>query len=172
MVIVLPSAETSVSSALTRCHAGLSTIAFSDEWMSFAGPRPHFSPLDTSSSSTTPFAPRLTVTMPSRSCDAEGMKTPTAFAQRRLDLGPMHELADVRRADLLLAFRDQHQVHRHLLAGAANGVQRREERRLRTLLIDRAAADDRPCRGPACRRGAPRAAARSTRRDRTASRRT
>src|SRR5881397_1066913 len=47
--------------------------------MSFAGPRPHVSPLDTSSSSTTPFAPRLTVTMPSRSCDAAGMKTPAVL---------------------------------------------------------------------------------------------
>ena len=43
--MVLPSSDTSVSSAFTRRHAGLSTIAFSDEWMSFDGPRPHFSPL-------------------------------------------------------------------------------------------------------------------------------
>ena len=48
--------------------------------MSLDGPRPHFSPLETSSSSTTPFAPRLTVTIPSGSCDAAGMNTPT---QRR-----------------------------------------------------------------------------------------
>ena len=47
--------------------------------MSFAGPRPHFSPLDTSSSSITPFDPRFTVTIPSKSCAAKGMNTPTHF---------------------------------------------------------------------------------------------
>ena len=57
MVIVLPSSDTSVSSAFTSRQAGLSTMALSEEWMSFAGPRPHFSPLATSSSSTTPLAP-------------------------------------------------------------------------------------------------------------------
>src|SRR5439155_177675 len=109
--------------------------------MSLAGPRPHFSPLDTSSSSTTPFAPRLTVTIPSRSCEAAGMDA-AALAQRGLHLGAMHELADVRRADLFLPFRDHDQVHRHLLAGAADGVQRGQERRFGTFLIDGAAADD------------------------------
>ena len=54
----------------------------------------------------------------------------------------MDELTDVRRTDLLLPFRDHDQVHRHLLAGAADRVQRREERGLRSLLIDGAAADD------------------------------
>ena len=34
MVMVLPSSDTSVSSALTRRQAGLSTIALSEEWMS------------------------------------------------------------------------------------------------------------------------------------------
>ena len=43
------------------------------------------------------------------------------------DRGAMNDLADVRRADLFLPFRDQHQIDRHLLAGAANGVQRREK---------------------------------------------
>ena len=69
------------------------------------------------------------------------MKTPMHFAQRGLHLGPAHDLAEVRRADLLLAFGDQHQVHRQLPAGAADGVQRGEERGLRTLLVHRAAAD-------------------------------
>jgi hypothetical protein len=50
------------------------------ECTSFAGPRPHFSPLDTSSSSTTPFAPSEIVTLPSRSCAASGMKMPSHFA--------------------------------------------------------------------------------------------
>ena len=87
--------------------------------MSFAGPRPHFSPLETSSSSTTPFAPRLTVTMPSGSCDRRRHEHADAFRERRLHLRLVHDLPDVRRTNLLLALRDQHQVHRHLLARAA-----------------------------------------------------
>ena len=47
----------------------------------------------------------------------------------------------VRRADLLLAFADQHQVHRQLLARGLERVQRAEEGGLRPFLIDRAAAD-------------------------------
>ena len=39
----------------------------------FSRARPHFSPLETSSSSTTPLAPSVIVTLPSRSCSAEGM---------------------------------------------------------------------------------------------------
>ena len=76
---MLPSSDTSVSSALTRRHAGLSTIAFSDECTSFDGPRPQALPSATSSSSTTPLAPRLTVTAPSASCSPIGMKTPMLF---------------------------------------------------------------------------------------------
>src|SRR5215468_2342125 len=123
--MVLPSSETSVRSAMIRCHAGLSTIALSEEWMSLAGPRPHFSPLETSSSSTTPLAPRLTVTTPSGSCEAAGMKTP---AQRRFDLGAVDDLPDVRRADLLLALGHEHEIDRQLPPGAADRVQRGEER--------------------------------------------
>ena len=59
-------AETSVASASTRCHAGLSTRALLLECRSCLGPRPHFSPLEISSSSTTPLAPRYMVTSPSR----------------------------------------------------------------------------------------------------------
>src|SRR5215510_6369904 len=74
---VFPSAETSVLSACTRCHAGLSTRALLLEWVSRFGPRPQRSPLATSSSSTTPFAPRLIVTSPPGSCDGKGMNTPS-----------------------------------------------------------------------------------------------
>ena len=44
--------------------------------MSFFGPRPHFSPLDTSSISQMPLAPASTVTLPSCSCEAFGSSTP------------------------------------------------------------------------------------------------
>src|SRR3954447_22526041 len=71
-----------------------------------------------------------------------GHEDAAALAQRGFDLGTMDELPDVRRADLLLSFRDHDEVHRHLLAGAANRMQRGQERGLGTLLIDRAAADD------------------------------
>ena len=65
-----------------------------------------------------------------------------AFLQRRQHLGSPNELRNVRRTDFLFAFGDQHQVHRHLLAGAANRMQRGEERRFRSFLIHRAATDD------------------------------
>src|SRR6058998_1408357 len=55
----LPSDDTSVASACTRCHAGLSTRALLLEWMSCLGPRPQRSPLDTSSHSITPLAPSV-----------------------------------------------------------------------------------------------------------------
>ena len=63
------------------------------------------------------------------------------FPERRFDLGPMHELADMRRADLLFAFGDHHEIDRQLCAGAAQCVQCGEECGLRPLLIDRTAAD-------------------------------
>jgi hypothetical protein len=44
-------------------------------------------------------------------------------------------------ADFLFAFGHQHQVHRRLPAGAADGVQRGQECSFRSLLVDRAAAD-------------------------------
>jgi hypothetical protein len=76
---VLPSAETSVASAWTRCQAGLSTRALLLEWMSFFGPRPQSSPLEVSSHSMTPLAPSETVTAPSSPWEALGMKTPLHF---------------------------------------------------------------------------------------------
>jgi len=56
---VFPSGETSVESASPDATAGLSIIAFRLEWTSLRGPRPHFSPLETSSSSMTPLAPSV-----------------------------------------------------------------------------------------------------------------
>src|SRR5207248_2262796 len=109
--------------------------------MSFAGPRPHFSPLDTSSSSVTPFDPRFTVTTPSKSCVAEGMNTPTDFFQRGQYLRAPNELRNVRRTDLFFAFGHHHQVHRHFLACAANRMERSEERRLRSFQIHRTASN-------------------------------
>jgi hypothetical protein len=50
-----PSDETSVFNAWTRCHAGLSTRALLEDWMSFRGPRPQSSPLAVISNSTMPF---------------------------------------------------------------------------------------------------------------------
>jgi hypothetical protein len=106
------------------------------EWTSFFGPRPHFSPLATSSSSTTPLAPSETTTLPSGSCAAVGMKTPRAPPQRRHHLRLLRHLLEVRRADLLLALRHQHEVDGHLAAGAADGVQGGQEGGLGSLLVD------------------------------------
>src|SRR3989475_7202472 len=47
----LPSGETRVASASTRCHAGLSSRALLLECTSFRGPRPQRSPLEISSHS-------------------------------------------------------------------------------------------------------------------------
>ena len=132
---------TSVASACTRWNAGLSSRARLLEWTSFFGPRPHFSPLATSSSSTTPLAPSDTVTVPSGSCDAAGMKTLVQRLSAAAHLGPPHDLLEVRRADLLLPLRDEHEVDRALAAGAVDGVERGQERGLRPLLVHRAAAD-------------------------------
>src|SRR5207237_247874 len=60
-----------------------------------------------------------------------------------LDFGTMNELADVRRADLLFTFGDEHEVDGHLLARTFDRMQRCEKRRLRTFLVDGAASDDR-----------------------------
>ena len=138
----VPSGVTSVASACTRWNDGLSTRGRLPEWMSLLGPRPHFSPLETSSHSMTPLAPSVIVTVPSGSWSADGMKMPAHFDERRLHLGTPDDLREVRRADLLLALRDEHQVDRELAPRALVGVQRREERRLGALLVDRPAAHD------------------------------
>ena len=142
------------------------------ECTSAVGPRPHFSPLDTSSSSTMPLAPRLISTAPSRLLVAERDDHADAFLQRGLDLGLEDDLREVRRADLLLALAHEHEVHRELLARGLERMQRGEQRHLRSLGVRRAAADhDLADAGP-IDDAAPRAAASSTRPDRTASRRT
>src|SRR5262249_50002059 len=57
----------------------------------------------------------------------------------------MYDLREMRRADLLLAFSNEHQVHWQLPPGRADRMQRRDERSLRSLLVDCTAPDeDRP----------------------------
>src|SRR5215472_15952819 len=77
MAGVFPSGETSDASASTRCQAGLSSRALLLECTSSFGPRPHLSPVETNSNSTTPFAPKDMVTVPSSPCADDGVKTPT-----------------------------------------------------------------------------------------------
>src|SRR5256886_7973044 len=109
--------------------------------MSLAGPRPHFSPLDTSSNSITPFDPRLTVTTPSKSCVAEGMNTPTHFFSASSTSGRLTSCG-MCGEPISFAFGYHHQVHRQFLARTANGMQRCEERCFRSFLVHRATADD------------------------------
>ena len=58
------------------------------------------------------------------------MKTPVQRVSAALTSGPPHDLPEVRRADLLLALGDQHEVDGQLPARAADRVQRGQERRL------------------------------------------
>ena len=167
-----PSAVTSVASACTRWKAGLSSRARLLECTSLPGPRPHFSPLATSSSSTTPLAPRDTVTLPSGSCAAQGMKTPLQRESAALTSGRRTICAEVRRADLLLALGHQHEVHGQLAARAADRVQRGQERRLGALLVDGAAADQHLAEAGLVDERRRRRAATTTRRGPPASRRT
>src|SRR5437773_1316926 len=66
-------------------------------------------------------------------------ENPQRAAQGGLHLGPAHDLGKVGRPDLLLTLRHEHEVERGLAARAADGVQRREERGFRALLVHRAA---------------------------------
>src|SRR5436309_13091404 len=75
----LPAGETSEASASTRCQAGLSSRALLLECTSLRGPRPQRSPLEVSSHSMTPFAPRNIDTSTSRPCEAKGMNTTLHF---------------------------------------------------------------------------------------------
>ena len=61
--------------------------------------------------------------------------------QRRQHLGPVHDLGEVRRADLLLALGDEHEVDGRRAAGAANRVECREKRRFGPLLVHGPSAD-------------------------------
>ena len=79
MAGVLPSGETSVASAWTRCQAGLSTRALLLEWMSFFGPRPHFSPLEVSSSSHHAFGAKVHGDVAIGALAAKGMNMPVHF---------------------------------------------------------------------------------------------
>ncbi|HEY0340624.1 MAG TPA: hypothetical protein VGC34_07470 [Steroidobacteraceae bacterium] len=53
----------------------------------------------------------------------------------------MHHLAEMRRADLLLSFRHQHDIHRRLTARGFERVECGKPGRLRSLLIDGTASD-------------------------------
>src|SRR5471030_2755965 len=100
--------------------------------MSFNGPRPHLSPFDVSSTSITPFAPKFTVTIPSRSWLANGMKIPVQF-ESAFAISGLHDLREVRRSDFLFAFRDEDKIDRHFPARSVHRMERSEERRLRTF---------------------------------------
>jgi len=52
---------------------------------------------------------------------------PRQFFSAAKNLRPLHNLRKVGRADFLFSFRNKHQIHGQLLAGAMNGVQRGEE---------------------------------------------
>src|ERR1700752_2265735 len=97
----LPSAETSVFNACTRCQEGLSTRALLLEWMSFWGPRPQRSPVETSSTSMTPLAPSRDCPFTTASRRARRHEDPGGFFQRAQDRRPPHYLRELRRADLL-----------------------------------------------------------------------
>src|SRR4029077_1340263 len=58
------------------------------------------------------------------------------------NIGAMHDLREMRRADFFFAFGDEYEIYRELAACAANGVKGGEESGFRTFLINGAAADD------------------------------
>jgi hypothetical protein len=88
-----------------------------------------------------PLAPRLIVTSPGVSSEADGIVMPAHFDSACITSGA-HQLREVRRADLLLSLADQDEVHGDLAAGVANGMERRQERGFRSFLVHRAAPDD------------------------------
>src|SRR2546426_9163147 len=124
--------------------------------MSCRGPRPQCSPLAVSSHSITPLAPSVMVTCPSSPWAAEGMKMPMERLSAASTSGCRTILGEVRRADLLLALSDEHEVHRGLAAGPADGVEGAKERGFRPFLVHRAAADQHLAQtGPVDERGLP-----------------
>ena len=52
--------------------------------------------------------------------DADGMKTPTVFASAARTSGSSHDLCEIGGGDLLLAFRNQHQIHGQFASAAWN----------------------------------------------------
>ena len=110
--------------------------------MSFAGPRPHFSPLETNSSSITPFEPEVHRHNSIQILRRRGHEHADTFLQRRQHFRSPNELWNVRRTDFFFAFGHHHQVHRHLFPRASDRMQRSKERRFRSFLIHRAAPDD------------------------------
>jgi hypothetical protein len=96
------------------------------------GPRPHFSALETSSSSTTPFAPRLRGTLPSGTC-SYGHEYTQALTKGGESFGAADDLREVRRANLFLTLRNKHQVDGQFAPGALECVECGEGRSLRLL---------------------------------------
>ena len=101
-------------SACTRCQAGLSIEAARLEWTSFDGPRPHFSPLETSLQLDDSLGAEVHLDRAVGRLAAQRDDDADALAERRFHLGLEHDLPEVGRADLLLALGDQHEVDRQL----------------------------------------------------------
>ena len=80
------------ASAWTRCHAGLSRRASLARVDVLVGPRPQSSPLDVSSHSMTPLAPRADRDHAVASCDAERHEDAGAPGQRLRDVRPADDL--------------------------------------------------------------------------------
>src|SRR5438045_1875437 len=72
----------------------------------------------------------------------EGNHDSEALVKRGLDLGLEDDLRKAGRPDLLFALAHEDDIHRRLLAGALERVQRGEECHLRALLVRCAAPDD------------------------------
>src|SRR5207245_2475985 len=64
-----------------------------------------------------------------------GHEDPDTAPEGSLHLRPAHDLREMRRTDLFLSFSHEHKVYGELPAHAANGVERGEECRFRTLLV-------------------------------------
>ena len=94
-------------------------LRFGQECTSFFGPRPHFSPLDISSSFDNAF--RAEVNSRSvRILVRLGNEDAVALCQCGLDFGLAHDLRKMRRTDLLFAFRDEDEIHWQIFPGRAN----------------------------------------------------
>jgi hypothetical protein len=106
---VLPSSLVSVSSARTRRHTARRSSLWCWSEYHASGRGPSSRRWRRSSHSITPLAPRLTLTPPVvGSCHALGMNTPMrALQARHARWGVLHDLVEVRAADLFLAFADQ-----------------------------------------------------------------
>ena len=74
---------------------------------------------------------------------AGGNEDALGLLERGEDVGALHDLVKVRRADFFLALGDQHEVDREFRLGLAHGMKRGQHGGLGSFLIDGAATDDR-----------------------------